>query len=233
MLSDIATGVPGVSLRAGSCSTPTRMARSHPRLQSTSAMAIESSISAAKRTVVVMSDCSVEHDSFAGHFPGGATAVPSARRRAGRLPARMRLGVTTFPTSGSSSRSRLAIVISHPIQFHAPLYTWLARDGRFDLRVFFMTDRGARPYYDAFARKMVQFDNPILEGYDHVFLSRGEPKGKWARKTELLRWSLRRELAKWHPEAVYFHGYDNPAFWPAVLWCRRNGVAVLFRGENE
>lgn len=145
----------------------------------------------------------------------------------------MRLGVTTFPSSRSSSCTRLAIVISHPIQYHAPLYTWLARDGRFDLRVFFMTDRGARPYYDVFARKMVQFDNPILEGYDHVFLSRGEPKGKWASKTELMQWSLKRKLAKWRPEAVYFHGYDNPAFWPAIMWCRRNGVAVLFRGENE
>ena len=113
------------------------------------------------------------------------------------------------------------------------MYTWLARDGRFELRVFFMTDRGARPYYDAFARKMVQFDNPILEGYDHVFLSRGEPKGTWAQRTEFVKWSLRRELAAWHPEAVYFHGYDNPAFWPAIAWCRRNGVAVLLRGENE
>jgi glycosyltransferase involved in cell wall biosynthesis len=141
--------------------------------------------------------------------------------------------VTTPPSSSSSSKTRLAIVISHPIQYHAPLYTWLARDGRFDLRVFFMTDRGARPYYDAFAQRMVQFDNPILEGYDHVFLSRGEAKWKWASRTELLQWSLRRELAKWHPEAVYFHGYDNPAFWPSMAWCRRNGVAVLLRGENE
>ena len=128
---------------------------------------------------------------------------------------------------------RLAIAISHPIQYHAPLYSYLAADGRFDLRVFYMTDRGARSYFDPFAGTTVQFDNPILGGYDYEFLRTGDPKGWWGRKTEFMQFALRKALARWKPEAVYFHGYDNPAFWPAMLWCRRHGVAVLFRGENE
>jgi glycosyltransferase involved in cell wall biosynthesis len=128
---------------------------------------------------------------------------------------------------------RLAIAISHPIQYHAPLYSYLARDGRFELRVFFMTDRGARAYYDKFAKQTVTFDNPILSGYEHVFLRTGEPAGVVAKKTELMQFALRRELARWMPEAVYFHGYDNPAFWPSIGWCRANGVKVLLRGENE
>jgi glycosyltransferase involved in cell wall biosynthesis len=128
---------------------------------------------------------------------------------------------------------RLAIVISHPIQYHAPLYGFLARDGRFDLHVFFMSDRGARPYYDDFAKTMVRFDNPILAGYDYTFLREGEPQGWWQQRTEQLSARLSRELAAFRPEAVYFHGYTNPSFWPAMRWCRRNGVRVLFRGENE
>lgn len=128
---------------------------------------------------------------------------------------------------------RLAVAISHPIQYHAPLYTYLAKDGRFDLRVFYMTDRGARPYYEPFAKTWVRYDNPILSGYDYVFLRSGEPKGALAKKTELMRFSLTRALRQWKPEAVYFHGYDNPAFWPAMRWCRKSGVAVLLRGENE
>ena len=128
---------------------------------------------------------------------------------------------------------RLAIAISHPIQYHAPLYAFLAKDGRFDLRVFYMTDRGSRAYYDPFAKTMVRFDNPILNGYPYEFLRTGEPKGWWSQKTELMQFALRKRLAAWKPEAVYFHGYDNPAFWPAIGWCRDNDVAVLFRGENE
>jgi glycosyltransferase involved in cell wall biosynthesis len=128
---------------------------------------------------------------------------------------------------------RLAIAISHPIQYHAPLYAFLAKDGRFDLRVFYMTDRGSRPYYDPFAKATVRFDNPILDGYAYEFLRTGEPEGWWSKKTELMQFGLRKRLDAWKPEAVYFHGYDNPAFWPALAWCRENGVSVLFRGENE
>ena len=56
---------------------------------------------------------------------------------------------------------RLAVAISHPIQYHAPLYRHRALDGRFELRVFFMADRGACAYYDDFAKTTVRFDNPI------------------------------------------------------------------------
>lgn len=128
---------------------------------------------------------------------------------------------------------RLAIVISHPIQYHAPLYSYLARDGRFDLHVFYMSDRGARPYYEPFAKTMVRHDNPILAGYAYTFLKEGEPHGWWAKKTEQLSSRLTGELARFRPEAVYFHGYTNPSFWPAMRWCRRSGVRVLLRGENE
>lgn len=128
---------------------------------------------------------------------------------------------------------RLAIAISHPIQYHAPLYGYLARDGRFELKVFFMSDRGARAFFDPFAQAMVRYDNPILGGYDYTFLHQGEPKTWREKKTERISFRLRREIAGFKPEAVYFHGYSNPSFWPAILWCRRNGVRVLLRGENE
>ena len=79
---------------------------------------------------------------------------------------------------------RLAIVISHPIQYHAPIYSYLAEDGRFQIKVFYMSDRGARPFYDKFSGRVVQYDNPILVGYEYVFLNSGEPRTWWQQKTE-------------------------------------------------
>src|SRR5436309_3509795 len=51
----MATGVPGVSLRTGSCSTPQSTAMSHPRRQSVSAMVIDSSRNPAKTMVIMTS----------------------------------------------------------------------------------------------------------------------------------------------------------------------------------
>lgn len=133
----------------------------------------------------------------------------------------------------SRGRVRLAIAISHPIQYHAPLYSHLARDGRFELKVFFMSDRGVRAFFDPFAQTMVRFDNPLVSGYDHVFLHQGEPKTWTEKKTERISFKLKDGIAQFAPDAVYFHGYTNPSFWPAMRWCRRTGVRVLLRGENE
>jgi len=128
---------------------------------------------------------------------------------------------------------RLATVISHPIQYHAPLYSYLAKDGRFQIKVFYMSDRGARPFYEKFSKTIVRYDNPILEGYEHVFLNSGEPRGWWQKKTEFLSRGLSKQLLNLCPQAVYFHGYTNPSFWPAILSCRKRGIRVFFRGENE
>lgn len=128
---------------------------------------------------------------------------------------------------------RLAIVISHPIQYHAPLYGYLAKEGRFQIKVFYMSDRGARPFYEKFSRTIVKFDNPILKEYRHVFMNSGEPRSWRQKKTEFLNFRLSKQLLNFSPQAVYFHGYTNPSFWWAILSCRRRGIKVFLRGENE
>lgn len=128
---------------------------------------------------------------------------------------------------------RLAVAIEHPIQYHAPLYSYLARDGRFELKIFFMSDRGARPFYEKFTRRVVRYDNPILEGYAHLFMNPGEPRGWWKRKTEFINFRLGEELLRFSPQAVYFHGYMNPSFWWAIRQCRKRGIRMLLRAESE
>lgn len=128
---------------------------------------------------------------------------------------------------------RLAIVISHPIQYHAPLYNYLAKDARFQIKVFYMSDRGARSFYDNFSKTIVKYDNPILEGYEYVFLNSGRPTSWWRKKTEFQNIGLSKKLLSFSPQAVYFHGYDNPSFWPAILACRKTGIKVFLRGESE
>jgi glycosyltransferase involved in cell wall biosynthesis len=128
---------------------------------------------------------------------------------------------------------RLAIVITHPIQYHAPLYRHLAKDGRFELKVFYLSDRGVRPFYENFSKKVIQYDNPILGGYKHEFMKQGTPKGWWEKRTELISFHLPGRLLEFNPQAVYFHGYANPSILAAVLRCRGKGIPCLLRGENE
>ena len=128
---------------------------------------------------------------------------------------------------------KLAVLVSHPIQYHAPLYGYLAQDRRFCLKVFYMSDRGARPYYEPLSKTIVKYDNPILEGYDYVFLTTGEQTSWWGRTTEFMNFRLGEELLRFAPDAVYFHGYNNPSFLWAMRRCRRRQIRIVLRGENE
>ena len=58
---------------------------------------------------------------------------------------------------------------SHPIQYFAPLYRYLAEKG-VDLEVLYCSGDGASRKFDKEFGQEVQWDIPLLEGYPHRFL---------------------------------------------------------------
>ena len=71
---------------------------------------------------------------------------------------------------------RVAVVISHPIQHFCPLYQRLARDGRVEVKVFFGSTAGVRPYYDPAFRETINWQEDLVIGFDHEFLADAESK---------------------------------------------------------
>ena len=69
-------------------------------------------------------------------------------------------------------RVRLAYLVSHPIQYQAPLLRRIAQEPDIDLTVFFGSDFSVRGYKDEGFGVDVKWDVPLLEGYRHVFLPR-------------------------------------------------------------
>src|SRR5262249_55855742 len=130
-------------------------------------------------------------------------------------------------------RKKLCVVITHPIQYHAPLYRRITERDLFDVHVLFHNDRGVRPYFDKLASHQVSYDNDLLSGYSYEFLTRGDPTG-WIAKFKHARLEdLEDRILACRPDAVYFHGYN---FWPhlrSLGRLRREGVRVFYRGENE
>src|ERR1700677_4538330 len=79
------------------------------------------------------------------------------------------------PNTGTGRREkvRLAYLVSHPIQYQAPLLRRIAQEPDIDLTVFFASDFSVRGYKDVgFGGVGVQWDVPLLDGYKHVFLPR-------------------------------------------------------------
>jgi len=70
---------------------------------------------------------------------------------------------------------RLAIIVSHPIQYFAPWYRELAKVSDLKLKVFFCCDWGVKTYMDPGFKVEMAWDIPLLEGYAHEFLSLARP----------------------------------------------------------
>ena len=80
--------------------------------------------------------------------------------------------VEARPYPSANKRVRLAYLVSHPIQYQAPLLRRIAQQPDIDLTVLFGSDFSVRGYRDQGFGVGVKWDVPLLDGYKHVFLPR-------------------------------------------------------------
>ncbi|MDI9630042.1 MAG: glycosyltransferase family 4 protein [Acidobacteriota bacterium] len=134
--------------------------------------------------------------------------------------------------SVSERRLRLALVVSHPIQYFAPLYREVAAAGESELRVFFCSDWGVRAYHDPLYGREVEWDVPLLEGYEHEFL----PIRRRPRRTaffEVDNPAVDERLAAFAPDIVLVHGYGVRTMWRAVRWARRHERLACLSSDSQ
>jgi glycosyltransferase involved in cell wall biosynthesis len=129
-------------------------------------------------------------------------------------------------------RLKLAYLVTHPIQYQAPLLRRIAAEPDIDLTVFFGTDFSARPFVAADFGQMIQWDVPLLEGYKHDVLPAVGPReekdlGFW----KPLNYGLGARLAAGRFDALWIHGYARWLHWSAMASARRRGTKVLLRDE--
>lgn len=129
-----------------------------------------------------------------------------------------------------SRKTRLAYLVSHPIQYQAPLLRLIAADPDIDLTVFFCSDFSLRPHREEGFGQTVQWDVPLLDGYDHKFL----PASATDAPPNVFR-PFNRGLAKMLKEGDYdvlwVHGYMRLYHLISMISARLQGRIVLNRDE--
>jgi glycosyltransferase involved in cell wall biosynthesis len=122
---------------------------------------------------------------------------------------------------------RILIVCSHPVQYMSPLLRRMAAHPQIDLQVAYCSLRGAHSGYDPEFATAIQWDVPLLDGYNWVeipnigtdtesFLGLCNP-GLW------------RMIRRNNFDAVFCHtGYLKTSFWIAFLAARLSGSVFLF-----
>ena len=132
-------------------------------------------------------------------------------------------------------RLRLAYVVSHPIQYQAPLLRRLALEPDIELTVLFGSDLSTRGYRDQGFGVDVAWDTPLLEGYPSRFLPALHDSGTVSAITPLSRSllrALRTDDGRPAFDAVWVHGYASLNSLRAIAAARGLGIPVLLRAES-
>jgi glycosyltransferase involved in cell wall biosynthesis len=127
----------------------------------------------------------------------------------------------------------LAILTTHPIQYQAPLWQALARDGRVPFEVWYMTDQGLRPSLDREFNKTFAWDRDTLSGYPHRFLEMAPGATPSSFLKSRLHESLKDRLRQSGVRALWIQGWQVAAYWQAVQQAKAASVEVWLRGESN
>ncbi|HVA80149.1 MAG TPA: glycosyltransferase family 4 protein [Candidatus Binataceae bacterium] len=131
-----------------------------------------------------------------------------------------------------TSPYRIACLVSHPIQYQAPMFRYLAASPEIDLTVLFLSDLSVREYHDPGFGVAFKWDVPLLEGYRSEFLP------AFGAIDEISFWRpftrrIRRRLREGRFDALWVHGYAHQAMLRAIAAARSLGIKVLMRGDSN
>jgi glycosyltransferase involved in cell wall biosynthesis len=133
----------------------------------------------------------------------------------------------------SPERTKLAVISTHPIQYHSAWFRALASRPELDLRVYYCHQ--ATPREQAGAGFGVEFDwdVPLLEGYPYTFLknvadSPGHGRFGGFDTPEIKEIIRRREY-----DAMLVNGWHYKSAWQAIWACWKSKVKVMVRGDSH
>lgn len=127
---------------------------------------------------------------------------------------------------------RLAIITTHPIQYNAPWFELLTARNKIIVKVFYTRGHsGQNGDFDAGFGKVIKWDIPLLNGYDHTFVKNVSEKPGTEHFKGIINPSLTREIEEWGADAILVFGWS----FQSHLKCLRyfhGKLPVLFRGDS-
>ena len=126
----------------------------------------------------------------------------------------------------------LAIIDTHPIQYHAPVYRYLERVLRIPIHVIYGSDFSITGYHDKEFGISFKWDTKLVGESDKVsFITRSSEGGPTSIEA-LSGQGLGRILDRVCPAAVLLTGYQPKFHYQAFVQVWRRRYPILFRGET-
>jgi glycosyltransferase involved in cell wall biosynthesis len=127
---------------------------------------------------------------------------------------------------------RLGYLVSHPIQYQAPLLREIAQELDIELTVYFRSDISTKEYQDHEFGVKVLWDLDLLSGYKHIFL----PKlftNKSIGFFSPINFGVLKFLQDAEINILWIHGWGSWTNIYAIFCAKFLKIPVLIRGESS
>ncbi|HTD42301.1 MAG TPA: glycosyltransferase family 4 protein [Mucilaginibacter sp.] len=126
---------------------------------------------------------------------------------------------------------RLAIIITHPIQYYAPGFKLLHERGNITIKVFYTWGEKALNKYDPGFDKNITWDIPLLDGYPYEWVENTSVDPGTHHFKGIVNPDLINQLKAWQPDALLIYGWAYNSHLLAMRYFK-NKIPVLFRGDS-
>ena len=126
---------------------------------------------------------------------------------------------------------KLAIIITHPIQYYAPLFKLLSERQHIQINVFYTWEQSKDRVFDKKFGKEIKWDIPLLDGYDYTFaknISKNPGSGTFK---GVINPTLIKEIEQWGADAILVFGWNHQSHLKAIRYFKGK-VPVYFRGDS-
>lgn len=128
-------------------------------------------------------------------------------------------------------RQRIGFLISHPIQYYAPIFRELAT--HCDLTVFFAHRQTAAQQAEGGYGVAFDWDVDLLSGYKSRFLTNVARRPSTSHFAGCNTPEIVERIAEGRFDAFVVPGWSLRSYWQAIRACRRLGVPVMVRGDSQ
>src|ERR1700709_943166 len=104
-----------------------------------------------------------------------------------------------------SKMKKLAIVVSHPIQYYSPVFKLLHERNKIEIKVFYTWGKASVEKYDPGFNKKIEWDVPLLDGFPFEWAENisNDPGSHHFRG--IVTPGLIGQIEAWHPDELLIY----------------------------
>lgn len=126
---------------------------------------------------------------------------------------------------------KLAVIITHPIQYYSPLFKLINERDKIRLKVFYTWSQSEKTVYDEKFGREIKWDIPLLDGYDYTFVKNTSKNPGSGTFRGVINPTLISEIENWQADALLVFGWNHQSHFKAMRYFKGK-IPVYFRGDS-